>query len=730
MKRYPILISVTLAVLLAFSIPNAYGQKKKSKSKDKGKGGTPEWISKPGVYEDVIVAAGIGEGLSEQVAKSEAELSARKKIAEVLQSNIRSLSTNFMEEASTTTDQGSSSAAQEYFSEVTQSLTELTLKGVFIEEYYPPKGEKTGKNKIKFYAKAVLKKGDMEKAFRDQVSSDAAADKIKGVKLNANNALLALDKAIAKWNNAELVDDSGMAGGNKTNQVAGQSTDDVGSGLDNAMGGQTKGSGGGSASYGDWTKGLPNMPRRDGYYQGLGVVPVSAKQGEDAQKVEAEARAQVIRAIRSEITSKVTNVMEESTKGGASEYSESFNSLTESFSSETLKNLKVEFYIDKKSKKHYAYCEISIAEVERQFAERLKKAINVAKTYFQAARQAETAGDYYTALTQYLEGAKEIVVAELINKEPIEGDIDGSGKAVSVKATFDTQLKTLLGRMRVEIVSGEGQKGTKGEPLALPLTAKLVYDKGGSVAGVKNANLSASAVAPTVVKIDETSKTDGSGTANFTLHSVETVNPSGVNKVRIGLNARDFEMFASQLPGAVEKARSVFKDFSFTAKGSAITKIVILIFETNMGKENSVSIVEGDIVKQLVSNKFKVIDKGEVFRAISKEQAKSAAESSNDDVVSNALKAVADVLIIGAVEAKESEGGANTPYGSSSRKTSWAGGSVRCIDLENGKIIANSEKQGIRGQQLSLEKAGIMALTELSKQTSKEILDGLNQALR
>jgi hypothetical protein len=149
-----------------------------------------------------------------------------------------------------------------------------------------------------------------------------------------------------------------------------------------------------------------------------------------------------------------------------------------------------------------------------------------------------------------------------------------------------------------------------------------------------------------------------------------------------------------------------------------------------MGKEQAVSIVEGDIVKSLVSNKFKVIDKSEVFKAVSREAARSAAASSNDDVVANALKAVADVLIIGSVEAKESEGGATTPYGSSSRKTSWAGGSVRCIDLETGKIIANSEKQGIRGQQLSLEKAGIMALQALSQETSKEILSGLNAALK
>lgn len=722
MKKMMALTVILLAFLMTMP-QDMQAQKKKKKDKDK-KGGTPEWISKPGIYEDVIVAAGIGEGLTEQVAKSEADQSARKRIAEVVESNVKSLTTNFMEEASTTTDQGSSGAAQEYFQEITQTMTNVTLVNVVIEEYYPPKGEKSGK-KIKFYAKAVLKKTDLEKAFKNRVTEDAAANKIKGVKLSADKAVAALDKAIANWNN--------------TGGAMVEETVDVNAGKETATIVEDKPaidvvSSGGSqgASYGDWKKGLPNMPKRDGYYQGLGAIPVTNNQSADAQKAEQEARAMVIRAIRSEITSKVTNVIEETTKNGATDYAESFNSMTESFSQETLKNLKVEFYIDKKSKKHYAYCEISIAEVERQFAERLKKAINVAKTYYQAAKAAEASGDYYLALTQYFEGAKEIVIAELINKEPIEGDIDGSGKSVSIKATFDTQLKNLLGKMRIDIVSGDGQKGNKNEPLAQPLIAKLVYDKSGSVMPVKNATLVAAAVAPTGVKVDDASKTDGSGNANFTVHSVDNVNPSGTNKIRVGLNAKEFEAFAQQLPGAVEKAKLVFKDFSFSARGSALTRIVILLFEENMGKEQGVSIVEGDIVKQLVSNKFKVIDKNEVYKAVSKEQAKASAESSADDVVSNALKTVADILIIGSVKAVESEGGSSNPYGggTSNRKSAWASGSVRCIDLENGKIIANSEKQGIKGIQLSLEKAGIMALQALSKETSKEILDGLNQALK
>ncbi|HNE83998.1 MAG TPA: hypothetical protein PLG25_08985, partial [bacterium] len=121
MKRCMWMLAMALIVAALLPMDQAQAQKKKSKDDKKSKskkGGTPEWVTKPGLYEDVIVAAGIGEAMSEQAAKSEAETDARKKIAQVLQTQVQSLTTNFMEEANTTTEAGSTGAAQEYFSEI------------------------------------------------------------------------------------------------------------------------------------------------------------------------------------------------------------------------------------------------------------------------------------------------------------------------------------------------------------------------------------------------------------------------------------------------------------------------------------------------------------------------------------------------------------------------------------------------------------------------------------
>ncbi len=185
-------MKILISVMFILFVVSCGGSKETAGTK------TPKWITKPGLYEDVIVAAGLGEGLTEQKAKSQAELDGRKKIAQTLQSQVKSLTTNFMEEAGTTTEQGSETAAQEYFSEITQSMTDVTLSGATLEEYWPPMGEKTG-NKMKIYAKMVLKKSALIDQFKKQVQADIAQKKIKNVKASADAALKALDNAVGKW---------------------------------------------------------------------------------------------------------------------------------------------------------------------------------------------------------------------------------------------------------------------------------------------------------------------------------------------------------------------------------------------------------------------------------------------------------------------------------------------------------------------------------------------------
>lgn len=198
MKKYflRVLFLSFLAVLTVSLLSHEANAQKKKKKKKANE--PPEWIYKPGLYEDVIIAAGVGEGFSEMKAKSQAEQNGRKKIAEALETEVKSLTTNFMEEATTKTEEGESGAAQEYFQEITQTMTKQTLSGAMVEEYWPPLGEKVG-SKIKFYAKVVLKKSAVVDAYKEKVKEDLAKKKIKGVKASADEALNALDKAISKW---------------------------------------------------------------------------------------------------------------------------------------------------------------------------------------------------------------------------------------------------------------------------------------------------------------------------------------------------------------------------------------------------------------------------------------------------------------------------------------------------------------------------------------------------
>lgn len=203
--KIKMLSMIILTVFAVFAISGCSGGKKSSKSDWDG----PEWVIKPGVYEDAIVAAGIGLALSEKTAKNKADLDGRKKIAETLKTQIKNMATNFVEEASAVvsveTDEGSlfssEDAANEYFQEITQSVTNQTLEGAMIEEYWPPLGMKEG-NKIKYYAKVVLKKNSVVDAFKEKVKKDVKAKQSKlpdKLKLKSDDALKALDKAIEKW---------------------------------------------------------------------------------------------------------------------------------------------------------------------------------------------------------------------------------------------------------------------------------------------------------------------------------------------------------------------------------------------------------------------------------------------------------------------------------------------------------------------------------------------------
>ena len=217
MKRYlGQILFYSFVALLTFSLmsDDAMAQKKKKKKK---KNATPEWINKPGLYEDVIVSAGVGEGTSENIAISRAELDGRKQIAATLGTEIKSLSTNFMEEASTTTEEGASGAAQDYFSEITTSLTKQYLEGSKAEEYWPGRPLEKGANgKYKVYAKMVLKKSVLIDEYKKQMQEGLAKKKIAGVKASAEDALGALDKAIAKWektSNNGPIEEGGEEGG-------------------------------------------------------------------------------------------------------------------------------------------------------------------------------------------------------------------------------------------------------------------------------------------------------------------------------------------------------------------------------------------------------------------------------------------------------------------------------------------------------------------------------------
>ncbi len=214
MKTLGRILFLSMIALLAIALVNHDAMAKKKK---RGKNDPPEWVNKPGLYEDVIVAAGSGDGFKEENAITKAELDGRVKIAQVLGTEIKNMTTAFNEEANTTTAEGSTGAAQDYMSSITQAITKKYIEGSQSEEYWPLRPLEKGKDgKYHVYAKMILKKSNVVDMYKKEMQKAIVEDKIKGVKMSADDALKSLDKAIGAWekkSNNGALDESTEGGG-------------------------------------------------------------------------------------------------------------------------------------------------------------------------------------------------------------------------------------------------------------------------------------------------------------------------------------------------------------------------------------------------------------------------------------------------------------------------------------------------------------------------------------
>jgi hypothetical protein len=150
----------------------------------------PEWVTKTPMAADAIYGIGIANvGPNVVLARQKAEDNARQNIAKVIDTRVKNMMDQFMQEHQDLVNPDMQTST-EFTQTVSRSVSQAALSGCQIEEVWHD-----GPNKI-MYAKAVITKTDIVK----QVKQNAAANRQAAMlEQKKDEALKKLDDALQNW---------------------------------------------------------------------------------------------------------------------------------------------------------------------------------------------------------------------------------------------------------------------------------------------------------------------------------------------------------------------------------------------------------------------------------------------------------------------------------------------------------------------------------------------------
>ena len=307
--------------------------------------------------------------------------------------------------------------------------------------------------------------------------------------------------------------------------------------------------------------------------------------------------------IRISIKSELNISQKESERAGIVESSRDLSLTIET--SVDIKNLEgisiINRHQDKRS--HTTY---SFAALDREKASfTLRRDINdiyaLANEYFEAAEKhrskieiAKAIPNYIRAIEEHKKSRPKLSLLNAITKENSNNSIV---KVVSM-AQMEGQLIKVLSNCRLEIRSGNHQRGKFGEALKAPLTVSARYDKTGRDYPIKGLPLKFTITKGSATIQDEIS-TDSAGIARTLVYRV---NPSGIknNIIEVKLNYPKLST-----PQSGPKV-----NFTYLLPVKEDIKINVQIKETNLGFKTDSAIIKPLVIKHLKDSGFNVLEKG------------------------------------------------------------------------------------------------------------------------
>ena len=480
----------------------------------------------------------------------------------------------------------------------------------------------------------------------------------------------------------------------------------------------------------EWLAGgkIPRFPAQR-YLVGVGSGPATGDETADTNRADSAARANIAKQIQVQVKEAITDIQreEEGNKGSAGSVTEvkSESSVDLSLEGVTI----AERYFDSKRDVHYSLAVLERSNAAGRLRDKIRDILKAAAEVGKAAQSYESRFQIFLALSNHLrylnlyqEASSHQLVLRVLAGSSGEMEAFAEGESSGLEKRdlrteiekAKTRIQDLLSSLELETAGGDKQKGEVGQPLGEGLKVRVVYEKAASRYPQKGFNVGFVFLQGKGRLLEKVQSGD-SGISVSKVYEISAPGDSGVAVVEATLLPDGLSKEGELEPNFSQALKRARADFTIDLPSK---RFVVKIFETNAGQPVSNSVVEGEIVQGLVSQGFPVIEQKVVLEKISE----TTLRSGNIPQIVGALRSIAEVVIIGEVQAAESSRMGQIVF-------SRARGTVRAVRTDTGKILATADIEVKDGGNDPV-RAGQRAIQKLAPSIASQVLTGLAQGLK
>ena len=460
------------------------------------------------------------------------------------------------------------------------------------------------------------------------------------------------------------------------------------------------------------------------YIVGIGTSPDTGDEAQDRARADNAARAEAAKQIRVQVKEAIVDIQREET-GKAADFGSLMEIKSESSVDLSLEGLAIaDRYFDPKKKLHHSLAVLERAKAAKRMSDKIIDLLKAADEVGRSARAYEgkfqmflAVGNHLRCLDLFEEAySHQLVLRAVGGQDDVESYFDEKPKVDVLKKDLKieierakTAVQEIVASLSLEPLEGDNQKGEVGAPLADDLKARILYTKSGMRYPQRGFTVGF-AFRQGQGKLIDRGQTDASGMAVSKVYEV-TSGEAGAARVEAVLLADGIVEGGEPEPSvrtAFERKRANFT-INLPEK-----RFAVKVFENCLDREIENSQVEAEIVTGLVNRGYPVVEPRAVLAKVSE----STLRSANTRAIVDALRPIAEVVIVGEVSARESSKMGQITF-------ARARGTVKVLRTDNGKVLASADME-VKDGGNDADNAGRRAINRLASQLAGKILSDLD----